>query len=150
MAKLKAENKAMLAYLLFESDDPLAYAGQTKREMDALFEEMPRNQYGGTKTLRKVAQLITRYNRFTKSKQGELELLLHFTGRYLERVSPESRHAPLLGLAFRALRKARGLVGKLHEDLQYDYAREYDQKVQAVHATMRHWDHHRFPLPTLA
>ncbi len=139
----------MLAYLLFDSDNPLAYAEQIKGAIDELLEDIARNQYGGTKTFRKAMQLITQYNRFTKFKQGEIELLLHFITRYLEIVSPDTRYPPLLGLAFRALRKARTLIAKLHEDLQYDYTSEYNKKVEAVHDTFYHWDRHRFPLQNL-
>lgn len=149
LAKLKVENKKMLAYLLFDSDNPLGYASQIKEQMDAVLWEIPRGASGMTKALRKALQLITQYNRFTKFKQGEVELLLHFLTRYLQIVSPEARHPPLLGLAFRALRKAHGLIGKLHEDLQFDYAHEYNKQVKTIEEGFYHWDRHRFPLQTL-
>jgi hypothetical protein len=149
LAKLKTENKQMLAYLLFDADNPMSYAGQVKSKMDEILDQVPRNQYGGTKMLRKALQFVTQYNRFTKFKEGEVELLLHFLSRYLEIVSPETRHPPLLGLAFRSLRKVHSLIFKLHEDLQYDYSQAYNQKVQSVHATFHHWDRYRFPLQSI-
>ena len=36
---------------------------------------------------------------------------------------------------FRALRKAHGLIGKLHEDLQFDYLKELEFLVQAPEKT---------------
>jgi hypothetical protein len=149
LAKLKTENKQMLAYLLFDADNPMAYAQVVKDKIDALLVNCPRNQYGGAKVLRKALQLVTQYNRFTKHKPGEVELLLHFIDRYLEIVGPETRYPPLLGLAFRSLRKCRGLILKLHEDLQYDYAQEYNRKIQSVEAHFSHWDTYRFPLQTI-
>lgn len=149
LAKLKTENKQLLAYLLFEADNPLNYAEQVKIAMNELLAGIPRNQYGGTKTLRKALQQITQYNRFTKCKQGEVELLLHFVVRYLEVVSPETRYPPLLGLAFRALRKTRSQITHLHEDLQYDYTQQYNQQVGAIYDTFTHWDRYRFPLQWL-
>jgi hypothetical protein len=149
LAKLKTENKQMLAYLLFDADNPMGYAQQVKGKMSEMLVEVPRNQYGGTKMLRKVLQLVTQYNRFTKCKQGEVELVLHFLSQYLEIVSPETRHPPLLGLAFRSFRKIRSLILKLHEDLQYDYRQEYNQKLGEVHRTFYNWDRYRFPLQAL-
>lgn len=149
LAKLKTENKQLLAYLLFDADNPMGYAQQVKAQMNETLAAVPGKQYGSTKTLRKALLLVRQYNRFTKCKPGEVELLLHFLSRYLEIVSPETRHAPLLGLAFSSLRKIRSLILKLHEDLQYDYRQTYNQKLEEVHRTFHNWDRYRFPLQPL-
>lgn len=146
LTKLKAENKEMLSYLLFDSDDPLSYAQIIKEEMDVFLWQVSDHTYALTKGLRKALGMITKYSRFTKSKQGEIELLLHFLTRYLEKTESSVRYPALLGLAYRALRKIYSLIGKLHEDLQFDYTQEYNQKVDDIRSRMYNWDHNRFPL----
>jgi hypothetical protein len=132
LGKLKTENKEMLTYLLLYAEDPLHYAGIIKKEMDEHFDTLSDHYYYSTKSLRKILRIVSKYSRFSGSREGELELLLHFTLRYIEKADLRSRHKPLQSILIRVLEKITKLIPRLHEDLQYDYSREYNRCVQLL------------------
>ncbi len=149
MAKLKTENKEMLTYLLFDAEDPLAYAQRVKSEILLQFEAVTGHYYYSTKSLRKTLRLINKYSRFTKFKQGETELLLYFSELYLKIIPAEIKHLPLLGLQYRSLSKAVGLIQKMQEDLQYDYSLEYSKLREETLKRYTHWVNDKFSLTEL-
>ena len=120
IAKHKAENKELLGYLLVESDDPLFYAEKIKPEIVAPFLEYS-TTYHLTKSIRKSTRLITKYYRFTGSRQGETELLLHLVQGFHINFRWEFRTQAFARIIFRCLKKADTNLFKLHEDLQADY-----------------------------
>jgi hypothetical protein len=120
IAKYKVENKELLGYLLVESDDPLFYAEKIKPELIAPFQEFS-TTYHLTKSIRKSTRLITKYYRFTGSRQGETELLLHLVEGFHSHFRWEFRTQAFARILFRSLKKADTNLLKLHEDLQADY-----------------------------
>lgn len=146
LAKLKKENKEMLAYLLYEAEDPLNYAERVKEELDEHFNVLSTSQYLAVKQLRKALKLIPKYVRFTASKQGELELHLYFINRFIEKVESGINWKPLQQLLYRSVHKSRQLINKLHEDLQYDYKDEYNTLAQTVLSNFHRWDREKFPI----
>jgi len=149
MAKLKTENKEMLSYLLFDSDNPLDYAIRLKDVINEQFETLNQHYYYSTKMLRKTLRLINKYSRFTKFKQGEIELLLCFAQAYTNQISADTKHQPLLGLQYRSLTKARQLIGKLHEDLISDYSIEYNKVIALTTKRFVHWPSDKYQLSPL-
>ena len=149
LAKLKTENKEMLTYLLFDSDNPLEYAQRLKKEIETHFSELNIHYYYSTKSLRKTLRLINKYSRFTKFKQGETELLIHFSKLFAATIPKDTKHLPLLGLQFRSLNKIRGLITKMHEDLQYDYSLEYNAILTQTQSKFKHWENEKFNLTEL-
>jgi len=141
LAKLKVENKEMLTYLLFDAENPIAYAQRLKQDINAHFEVLNLHYYYATKSLRKVLRLIVKYSRFTKNKQGEIELLLHFGSKFIATIEKDTKHYPLLGLLLRSLNKSRLLIQKLHEDLRYDYVQEYNALLLASKKHYLNWEH---------
>lgn len=87
---------------------------------------MQKHYYYSTKSLRKILRLITRYAKYTASKQVEIELALWFCTNYLAFTDLKTSHKPLQGLLRRQLDKITKLLPKLHEDLQFDYKLEFD------------------------
>lgn len=140
LAKLKTENKEMLDYLLNSSDDPMLYAATIKKEMDDSFQLLSDHYYHATKSLRKILRLVTKYRRFTASKEGETELLLYFMSRYLERVDHKTRHKPLQNMLTRVQERLMKLIPALHEDLQFDYTSEYNKYVDIIESRFSFWD----------
>ncbi len=149
MAKLKTENKEMLTYLLFDAEDPLAYAQRVKAEILNQFEAITGHYYYSTKSLRKTLRLINKYSRFTKFKQGEAELLLYFSELYLKIIPADIKHLPLLGLQYRSLNKVYNLIQKMQEDLQYDYSLEYSKRRAETLEKYTHWLSEKFSLAEL-
>jgi len=73
LAKFKKDNKELLTYLLFESDDEATYIDNVKKEMDAEFTGLPKpNLYLTKKSLRKVLRTTAKQIRYTASPQAEV------------------------------------------------------------------------------
>jgi hypothetical protein len=99
LARFKKENKELLTYLLFESADELAYVQSVKKELDEEFEQINRTSYFYIrKSVRKILKNTRKYIRYSKKKETEVELLLHFCAG-LQRLSPPiQRNSALLNL----------------------------------------------------
>lgn len=126
LAKYKKENKELLTYLLFDSQDPKQYAEQVKLFLLEDFKSMQKHYYYSTKSMRKILRLINRYAKYTGSKEVETELALWFCSNFLKFADLKSSHKPLQGLLTRQFDKIIKLIPKLHEDLQFDYQKEFE------------------------
>jgi hypothetical protein len=125
LAKFKKDNKELLTYLLFESTDLAEYIGNVKKEIDLGFEELPKpNLYLTKKSLRKVLRITAREIRYTGSPQAEVELLTYFLQKIKGSGIPIDKSPVLVNLYQNQLKKVRGVIATMHEDLQYDYLRE--------------------------
>ncbi|MDT7833540.1 hypothetical protein RQM59_14230 [Flavobacteriaceae bacterium S356] len=127
LSKFKKENKELLTYLLFESHDEEAYIESVKEHVDELFEQInTKSFFYIRKSVRKILSLIKKYIRYSKKKDTEVELLLHFCKR-LKYFSPSITRSPRLQNVYNTqmglLQKA---ITTLHEDLQYDYQLELE------------------------
>lgn len=121
VAKLKRENKELLAYLIFDSGDPLFYAQKLKPEIKEVFEQPFQHAYYLTKSMRKAMRLITKYYRFTSNKQGETELLIYLVEEFYLSWRNEYRYQALGKVIFRCLEKAQSNLKKIDEDFRADF-----------------------------
>jgi len=79
LAKYKKENKELLGYLLFESQNESGYVQQLKEEIDAQFVELKgRNLYLVKKMLRKILRYTNRHIKYSNRDETELELRIYF------------------------------------------------------------------------
>ena len=128
LARFKKENKELLTYLLFEAHDEAAYLQQVKKEMDLQFESINfSNIYFVKKTLRKILRTTAKFIRLTGSKQVEVELLLHFCKTLIKNDIPINKSTVLNNLYKFQLKKIEQVMTTLHEDLQYDYLKQFNQ-----------------------
>jgi hypothetical protein len=125
LAKFKKDNKELLTYLLFEAADETAYIAGIKKSIDEEFTGLPKpNLYLTKKSLRKVLRVTAKQIRYTGSPQAEVELLTYFL-RKLKNSGIRYEDSPVLVNLYRTqLKKVRGVIDGLHDDLQYDYLRE--------------------------
>lgn len=126
LAKYKKENKELLSYLLFDADNPMKYAEEVKSFLLEDFKTMQKHYYYSTKSMRKIIRLINRYAKYTGSKEVETELALWFCKNFLKFADLKTSHKPLQGLLTRQFEKITRLMPKLHEDLQFDYQKEFE------------------------
>jgi len=126
LAKYKKENKELLQYLIYDAQDPMEYAEKVKLFLSEEFKNMQKHYYYNTKSMRKILRLISRYAKYTASKQVEMELTLWFCSNFLTFADLKTTHKPLQGLLRRQLDKITKLLPRLHEDLQFDYKLEFD------------------------
>jgi hypothetical protein len=137
IAKYKKDNKELLSYLLFDADTPMKYAEQIKSFLLEDFKSMQKHYYYSTKSMRKIIRLINRYAKYTGSKEVEIELSLWFCTNFLKFADLQTSHKPMQGLLTRQFEKIIKLIPKLHEDLQFDYQKEFDVVVNNASAQTR-------------
>jgi hypothetical protein len=126
LAKHKTENKELLNYLIFYSDDNQEYINDVKNFLDDGFSELPYGDYLATKVLRKVIRLMNKHIKFIGDKTKELEISIYFCELFIKKNIVKTSHKPLIGLLFRQLKRIEKLIPKLDEDLQFDYKEEFD------------------------
>jgi hypothetical protein len=128
LAKFKKDNKELLTYLLFEAHDEVAFIEQVKLEIDSQFETINfSNIYFIKKSLRKILRTTSKFIRLTGSKQVEVELLLYFCKTLIRKEIPITKSSVLNNIYQLQLKKIAQLISTLHEDLQYDYLKKYNQ-----------------------
>jgi hypothetical protein len=128
LAKFKKDNKELLTYLLFESHDEVAFIEQVKLEIDSQFETINfSNIYFIKKSLRKILRTTSKFIRLTGSKQVEVELLIYFCETFISKEIPIAKSLVLNNIYQLQLKKIAQLISTLHEDLQYDYLKQFNQ-----------------------
>jgi hypothetical protein len=125
LAKFKKENKELLAFLLFDSDDISGYIENIKQETDEQFRLINKsNIYFIKKSVRKILRNVNKHVRFSLSKQVEAELLIHFCNCLIKYSIPIKKSRQLLNLYESQLKKIGQVLSALHPDLQYDLRRQ--------------------------
>ncbi len=131
LAKYKKENKELLGYLLFESDDEQNYIKSIKEEIDIHFENMKIfHLYFATKSVRKVLRLTNKYIKYSGSKETEAELLIYFLKCLKNSNVLNHDSTALENLYQRQIQKIHKAINTLHEDLQHDYLEELQSVVE--------------------
>lgn len=121
LVKFKKENKELLSFILFESQDLPSFIQKVKDEVDTLFEGINMsNVYFIKKTTRKILRNLTKYIRFTQSPEVEAELLIYFCNCFHQYNIPVKKSKQLMNIYTSQLKKIEGAIEKLHPDLQYD------------------------------
>jgi membrane-anchored protein YejM (alkaline phosphatase superfamily) len=124
LAKYKKENKELLGYLLFESQNEPSYIRQIKEDIDLQFEELKdRNLYIVKKMLRKILRYTNRHIKYSTNDETGLELRIYFCEKVKAAKIPLATSATLLNLYQGQLKKIDAIVTKLPEDLKSDYAK---------------------------
>ena len=127
LSKFKKENKELLSYLLFDAEDEESYINSVNEYITLLFADInTKSFFYIRKSVRKILKLTKKYIRYSKKKETEVELLLHFC-KELKEISPSISKSPrLLNVYNRQLILIKKAIATLHEDLQYDYQLEFD------------------------
>jgi len=122
LGRFKAENKALLTYLLFQTHDESGYIDSVKTTLDDVFDTMNTDSYFYMKkTIRKILRQLRTYARYSNKKETEIELLLYFCER-LNTLQPNiHNNTTLSNLYNRQIAAIKKKITVLHEDLQYDY-----------------------------
>lgn len=130
LSKFKKENKELLTYLLYESNDEESYIQGVKFEIDQHFKQInTRNWYIINKSLRKILRTTKTHIRYSQNKQTEVELLTHFCMRLRNMKPSITDHHVLTNLLERQVELIRKSMLGLHEDLRYDYDRILDELI---------------------
>ena len=122
LAKSKKENKELLNYLLFESNDEESYIKAVKNDINEGFETInTSNFYLAKKTIRKVLRLTKKQVSFSKDKETEVQLLMYFCEKFNSLDLNMIESTTMMNLYAGILKKIEKACNSLHEDLQFDY-----------------------------
>lgn len=128
LSRFKKENKELLTYLLFESDDEEAFIKGIKNLIDEQFDLINTNSYFYIKkSVRKILREVKKFIRYSSIKETEVELLLYFCAVLKDFTPSIQNNVTLLNLYHRQLDFIKKKVLSLHEDLQYDYEKEIEE-----------------------
>lgn len=121
-AKFKKENKELLFYLLFESNDVDGFVLQCKKEITKQFKEVNKTHvYYAKKSIRKILRWVNKQIKFSNQPVVIIELLMHFIHELKQLNSLLEQSNQLLHVYLNQYKKVKLTIAKLHEDLQYDY-----------------------------
>jgi hypothetical protein len=128
LARFKKENKELLTFLLFESDDPDHYIKSVKEEIDIAFAGInTSNIYFIKKSIRKILRMTNKYIRYTGSDIAEVEILLHFCTSFKGLNIQLNKSAAMMKLYDNQIKKLTDVISGMHEDLQYDYIKSLNR-----------------------
>ena len=128
LAKFKKDNKELLTYLLFESNDEDSYVAMIKEEIEDSFDEINQTHiYYAKKSIRKILRNLTKYIRYSGQKQTEVEILLCFCETMRDSGINYKRSTVLHNLYLNQVNKVKKAMNTLHEDLRYDYEEAFYQ-----------------------
>jgi len=128
LARFKKENKELLTYLLFESDDPDHYIKGVKEEIDIAFAGINTSSiYFIKKSIRKILRMTNKYIRYTGSDVAEVEILLHFCTSFKGLNVQLNKSAAMMKLYDTQIKKVTDVISGMHEDLQYDYIKSLNR-----------------------
>ncbi|MGK0388044.1 MAG: hypothetical protein ACI94Y_000772 [Maribacter sp.] len=127
LSKFKKENKELLTYLLYDADNEEGYIRDVKAEIDLQFDNInTKSYYFIKKSVRKIQREVKKYIRYSKKKETEVELLVHFCKTFKEMKPSMSRSTVLKNIYDRQIGLIKKNIAALHEDLQYDYTLELE------------------------
>lgn len=122
LARYKVESKELLTYLVFESDDENSYIESVKSYIDIEFATINTASYHYIKkSVRKILRQVKRYIRYSKQKETETSILLHFCECLADLEPNIFENTVLTNMYNKQKEMATKAMYKLHEDLQYDY-----------------------------
>ena len=128
LARFKKENKELLIYILFESEDEESYIEGIKDEIDEKFEQINIENYSYIKKgVRKILRLTRKYIRYSPRKQTEVELLIYFCQKLKDFYPSIQKNTWLLNLYKRQVESIAKKISILHEDLQFDFGIELEK-----------------------
>lgn len=128
MAKFKKDNKELLTYLLFEASDEDTFIENVKEEVEEQFSQINRASfYYIKKGIRKVLRNLKKNIRYSKKKETEVQLLIHFCTQLKDMRPSIRRSITMTNLYDRQVKAIEKAIGYLHEDLQYDYQSELEE-----------------------
>jgi len=133
LSKFKKENKELLTYLLFESENENTFIASVKLEIDEQFELInTKTYYFIKKSVRKILRIIKKYIRYSKLPETEAILLLYFCKKLKHFKPTIHKNTVLLNIYNRELANAKKKTLLLHEDLQYDYGMEIENLASSL------------------
>lgn len=128
LGKFKKDNKELMSYLLFEKNNEEQYIAELKIEIENEFLVINTSSYYFIKkSVRKILRIVKKHIKYSKKKETEVELLIHFCEQ-LNKLKPSRKNnVTLTNLYERQVLLLEKANNTLHEDLQYDFEDRIEQ-----------------------
>ncbi|MCK5847427.1 MAG: hypothetical protein KAG84_08305 [Bacteroidales bacterium] len=127
LVRYKKENKELLTYLLFESNNEVHYINEVKILIDADFDKLnSMSFYLAKKTIRKALRTTNKFIKYSGNKQTEVELLIYFAQKLRDSDLEIEQSKVIANMYYRQLEKINKSLKLLHEDLQYDFKEDIE------------------------
>lgn len=134
LLRFKKENKELLSYVLFNSNEESGFVNELKKEIIQLFEQIDSSSvYYSSKSIRKILRLTKKYIRYSGRKESEAALLICFCDCMANLKPTVLRNKAMQNLFDRQISSISKSVNSLHEDLRFDF--EEDLNRLATHYT---------------
>ena len=131
LARFKRDNKELLTYLLFASEDEKAYLASLCAEIDEQFEAMNKSTlYYSKKGIRKTIRWMEKFIRYSGNNETELEVRIHFCKTLQASKIPIKKSKVTWNMLLSQLKKIEKVLAKFHPDIQYEYRAEIDKIVE--------------------
>ena len=128
LSRFKKENKELLSYLLYHTENETGYINDIKTEVDEQFEQINfTSYYFIKKSVRKILRNIKKHIRYSKKKETEIELLIYFCSKLKEIEPSMYKNVTLHNIFLRQIELSQKILLSLHEDLQYDYGEQIEE-----------------------
>lgn len=122
MTRFKKDNKELLTYLVFESENETAYINSVKEQITDILDEANTSQgFLAKKTIRKALRTAAKFAKYSEHKTTEIELLIHFCAELRKLPNRILRQPVIHNLYNRQVDKIVKLYNALHEDVKFDY-----------------------------
>ncbi|MCC6251090.1 MAG: hypothetical protein IT238_01355 [Bacteroidia bacterium] len=126
LAKYKKDNKELLSFLLFESDDIHQYMEEVKGMIDDYFDYVEIRGFKDLiKKIRKIIRLSNKYIKYSSSKRVEVDVSIHLCRKLVPFVK-KLDSVTIKNIYIKQLDKIEKSLSKLEEDLQFDYINDLE------------------------
>ena len=128
LIKYKRDNKELINYLLFETQDEDSYVSRIKEEVSEAFAATnTRGFYLAKKSIRRALRIANKYIKYSEVPETEIDVLLHFCEEMRDLGLDFKRSKVMSNLYERQVVKIKDIYSDLHEDLQFDFWARVEQ-----------------------
>lgn len=124
LARFKKDNKELLTYMLFMSDNEQGYASYLCGEIDEYFALTPNAH---KKTLRKYIRWMNKCLRFSGNKETEAQVRIHFCRTLNNSDTPFRKSRVMTNMYTGQLKKIDQALTKMHEDIRGGFQMELSE-----------------------
>lgn len=128
LIKYKRDNKELVNYLLFETQDEDSYVARIKEDVSEAFAATnTRGFYLAKKSIRRALRIANKYIKYSDVPETEIDVLLHFCEELRGLGLDYKRSKVMSNLYERQVVKIKDIYSDLHEDLQFEFQNRIDE-----------------------
>ncbi len=134
LLRFKKDNKELISYLLYESENDFVFIETCKEEMEMAFQQINKsNFFFIRKGIRKTLSLTKKNIRYAQKKNIEIELLLHFCRLLIEFRPSVKNNKVLMNTLETQGRMIKKAISTMNDDLKHDYGVLMEETFEKLH-----------------